>query len=183
MCVCVCVCVSTVDITQCMGKSPWLYFFLLTDNCVAYTHLEPHDFQKVSILNTEGLIKLLSYYILHITVPNVFRFFYNPGARGFDVRSDDILYHSAGGMLLVGTMIFMGCTIVLRKKNSASNFWADCPQAFEKKILCSVLVPGGCYFLAVWRMDEEGYLYFCDCQVTPSSGRAKTLPQLRWSPS
>ena len=48
------------------------------------------------------------------------------------VCSDDVvyvtlpLYHTNGGVLGVGQMLFRGCTVVLRRKFSASNFWPDC---------------------------------------------------------
>lgn len=48
------------------------------------------------------------------------------------VTSDDIvynclpLYHSAGGILALGDTLFLGCTMVLRKKFSASKFFDDC---------------------------------------------------------
>ncbi|XP_058054806.1 long-chain fatty acid transport protein 4 [Anopheles bellator] len=47
-------------------------------------------------------------------------------------RDDDIiynslpLYHSAGGMIGVGSVVLCGLTAALRKKFSASNFWTDC---------------------------------------------------------
>ncbi|GAB0090108.1 hypothetical protein DMENIID0001_047910 [Sergentomyia squamirostris] len=48
------------------------------------------------------------------------------------VRKDDViynplpLYHTAGGMVGLGTVFLLGTTTVLRKKFSASNFWTDC---------------------------------------------------------
>lgn len=48
------------------------------------------------------------------------------------LRKDDIiynplpLYHTAGGMVGVGNVLLQGLTMVLRKKFSASNYWADC---------------------------------------------------------
>lgn len=36
------------------------------------------------------------------------------------------MYHSAAGIIGVGQLILRGCTIVIRKKFSASNFWEDC---------------------------------------------------------
>lgn len=36
------------------------------------------------------------------------------------------LYHTNGGVLALGQMIFNGSTIVLRRKFSATNFWTDC---------------------------------------------------------
>ena len=49
-----------------------------------------------------------------------------------DISSDDIvyctlpLYHTNGGVLSAGQMLFTGATLVIRKKFSASNFWQDC---------------------------------------------------------
>ncbi|XP_055592123.1 long-chain fatty acid transport protein 4 [Uranotaenia lowii] len=49
-----------------------------------------------------------------------------------NLRDDDIiynslpLYHSAGGMVGVGTVLLCGLTAALRKKFSASNFFSDC---------------------------------------------------------
>ncbi|CAD7011393.1 unnamed protein product [Ceratitis capitata] len=48
------------------------------------------------------------------------------------LRTDDViynslpLYHTAGGIIGVGNALIHGCTIVMRKKFSASNFWKDC---------------------------------------------------------
>ena len=36
------------------------------------------------------------------------------------------LYHTNGGVLSSGQMLFYGSTLVIRKKFSASNFWSDC---------------------------------------------------------
>nr|CAD7433866.1 unnamed protein product [Timema monikensis] len=49
-----------------------------------------------------------------------------------DIGFDDIiynslpLYHTAGGMIGVGQVLLHGCSVVIRKKFSASNFWTDC---------------------------------------------------------
>ena len=51
-----------------------------------------------------------------------------------NVTSDDVLYdtlplyHTAGGVIGVGCMMVLGCTLVIRKKFSASRFWDDCVQ-------------------------------------------------------
>ena len=51
---------------------------------------------------------------------------------GFDITDSDIiytslpLYHTNANILGIGQMITHGCTIALRKKFSASNFWNDC---------------------------------------------------------
>ena len=48
------------------------------------------------------------------------------------ITPDDIiygclpLYHTNGGILAAGQMLFWGSTLVLRKKFSASNFFIDC---------------------------------------------------------
>ena len=50
----------------------------------------------------------------------------------FGISESDIiytalpLYHSSANILAIGQMITHGCTIALRKKFSASNFWNDC---------------------------------------------------------
>ena len=50
----------------------------------------------------------------------------------YNVTHDDVnyiplpLYHSNGGILGVGTCLFKGATIVIRKKFSASRFFDDC---------------------------------------------------------
>ena len=36
------------------------------------------------------------------------------------------LYHTNANTLGMGQMIVLGCTVALRKKFSASNFWDDC---------------------------------------------------------
>ena len=36
------------------------------------------------------------------------------------------LYHTNGGVLASGQMLFWGSTLALRRKFSASNFWSDC---------------------------------------------------------
>ena len=58
------------------------------------------------------------------------------------LRPDDVvyvtlpIYHSNGGIIAAGQMIVNGCTIVLRRKFSASNFWSDCI-----KYQCTVSTP------------------------------------------
>ncbi|XP_017062001.1 long-chain fatty acid transport protein 1 isoform X1 [Drosophila ficusphila] len=50
------------------------------------------------------------------------------------MRSEDVvynplpLYHTAGGIVGVGNAILNGSTVVLRRKFSARNFWADCDR-------------------------------------------------------
>lgn len=43
-----------------------------------------------------------------------------------DVVYDPLpLHHTAGGVLGAGQALVFGCTVVLRKKFSASNYWSD----------------------------------------------------------
>ena len=59
----------------------------------------------------------------------------------FYLNTDDViydtlpLYHTAGGVLGTGQAIVEGCTVVFRKKFSASRFWDDCV-----KYNCSVSI-------------------------------------------
>ncbi|CAI4227376.1 unnamed protein product [Auanema sp. JU1783] len=63
-----------------------------------------------------------------------FRYYWIAMGSGsaFGVREDDVvyitmpLYHSAAGIMGIGSMIVKGTTTVIRKKFSASNFWKDC---------------------------------------------------------
>ena len=49
------------------------------------------------------------------------------GINDSDVLYDTLpLYHSAGGILGIGQMVVRGCTIVVRPKFSASQYWTDC---------------------------------------------------------
>jgi solute carrier family 27 (fatty acid transporter), member 1/4 len=49
-----------------------------------------------------------------------------------DIRHEDIiysplpLYHTAGGMVGVGSVLLRGVTMALRKRFSASQYWTDC---------------------------------------------------------
>jgi fatty-acyl-CoA synthase len=51
--------------------------------------------------------------------------------RAFQVRESDVIYtclplfHSAGGGLGIGIMLWSGCTVVIKKKFSASEWWKD----------------------------------------------------------
>jgi len=52
----------------------------------------------------------------------------------FKLRPDDViydtlpLYHTNGGILSIGNCLLQGCTVVIRRKFSASRFWDDCVQ-------------------------------------------------------
>ncbi|VDM78794.1 unnamed protein product [Strongylus vulgaris] len=52
--------------------------------------------------------------------------------KSFEITGDDVIYitmpmyHSAAGIMGIGTVIVSGTTAVIRKKFSASNFWKDC---------------------------------------------------------
>jgi len=53
-------------------------------------------------------------------------------ARGFLISENDIVYtclplfHSAGGGLGIGLMLYTGCSVVIKRKFSAREFWNDC---------------------------------------------------------
>lgn len=60
-------------------------------------------------------------------------YFFAMGAgKAFEITPKDRfyitmpMYHSAAGILGIGQMIHQGCTVVIRRKFSASNFWKDC---------------------------------------------------------
>uniref|UniRef100_A0A8R1DT80 long-chain-fatty-acid--CoA ligase n=1 Tax=Caenorhabditis japonica TaxID=281687 RepID=A0A8R1DT80_CAEJA len=63
-----------------------------------------------------------------------FRYFWISMGSGkaFGIRPDDVvyitmpMYHSAAGIMGIGSLISFGTTAVIRKKFSASNFWKDC---------------------------------------------------------
>lgn len=81
------------------------------------------------------------YKTLWLTKSTLFRFVFITAAihmvAGF--RNDDIfytplpLYHTAGGMMSIGQALLFGATVVIRKKFSASQYFADC-----KKNNCTV---------------------------------------------
>lgn len=53
--------------------------------------------------------------------------YYMLGLRDDDIIYNSLpLYHSAGGMVGIGSVLLCGLTAALRKKFSASNFFADC---------------------------------------------------------
>lgn len=60
---------------------------------------------------------------------------------GFDMTPEDVLYitmplyHSAAGILGSGQMVLSGCTIAIRKKFSASQFWDDCIK-YKATVCC-----------------------------------------------
>ena len=66
---------------------------------------------------------------------------------GYKVRPDDILYtvlplyHSAGGMLGAGSVVWCGLTMVIARKFSASRFWKECAlyNATVTQYVCSVV--------------------------------------------
>ena len=53
---------------------------------------------------------------------------------GAGLSPDDVLYgtlplyHSSGGQITLCGSLFFGCTTVIRRKFSASNFWKDCSK-------------------------------------------------------
>ena len=81
------------------------------------------------------LLRLLLVLLLIATfVVLIFRYFYSAQGiqRCFNISESDIiyislpLYHTSASTLGIGQMITHGCTVALKKKFSASNFWSDC---------------------------------------------------------
>ena len=65
------------------------------------------------------------------------------------------LYHTNGGILATGQMLFNGTTVALRSKFSASNFWPDC-----LKYQCTV---------SSW--EESNWYDHCFTPFHPSTGQ------------
>lgn len=55
-------------------------------------------------------------------------------AKTFKITNEDRiyvampLYHTAAGIVGIGQTLINGCTCVIRRKFSASNFWKDCVE-------------------------------------------------------
>ena len=70
--------------------------------------------------------------------------------RGCGVKSSDRvyttmpMYHSSALWMAVGSSIDVGCSIILRKKFSARNFWSDCAQY---RATCGQYIGEICRFL------------------------------------
>jgi len=69
------------------------------------------------------------------------------------LRKDDVIYvslpmyHSTGGLLGAGMALLCGCTVVLRKQFSVSNFWTDCIK-YQCTVLWVNLFPLGSFSIA-----------------------------------
>ena len=61
------------------------------------------------------------------------------------------LYHTGANILAMGQMITHGCTVALRKKFSASNFWNDC---IKYQCTVSYLFKGASTFI----VHKDNYL-------------------------
>lgn len=55
------------------------------------------------------------------------------------------LYHSAGGQLAVTSVIYLGATLVLRRKFSASQFWKDCVHYRVSVVSGQPTLPSDCH--------------------------------------
>lgn len=80
-------------------------------------------------------------------------------SRSFKLTRDDIIYitmpmyHSAAGIMGIGSVIICGTTVVIRKKFSASKFWKDC---VKYNCTASQYIGEICrYLLAQKPCDEE----------------------------
>ena len=77
------------------------------------------------------IIKPYAIYSLNIIIVRylfgTFGAFYACGINRQDTIYASLpLYHSAGGMMGVGIALVFGCTVVIKKKFSVSQFWTDC---------------------------------------------------------
>ncbi|CAB3399630.1 unnamed protein product [Caenorhabditis bovis] len=90
-----------------------------------------------------------------------FRYYWIAMGAGnaFGLRPDDVvyitmpMYHSAAGIMGIGSLIALGTTAVIRKKFSASNFWKDC---VKYRCTASQYIGEICrYLLAQKPSDEE----------------------------
>ena len=60
----------------------------------------------------------------------------------FNISEADIiyvplpLYHTSATVIAIGQMVINGCTVALRKRFSASNFWNDCIK-YQCTVSCS----------------------------------------------
>lgn len=82
----------------------------LTNSCKAET-----------VLNTQFIIIFHSRYLLIPLGANT-----SARLTKADIIYDPLpLHHTAGGVLGAGQCLVMGCTVVLRKKFSASNYWKE----------------------------------------------------------
>ncbi|ETN84951.1 hypothetical protein NECAME_01513 [Necator americanus] len=98
--------------------------------------------------------------------------------RSFEITDNDVIYitmpmyHSAAGIMGIGSMIVFGTSAVIRKKFSASNFWKDCVKfnCTASQYIGEIcrLVPGRIFIVMVFASgdilywDKLGYLYFKD---------------------
>ncbi|KAJ1355222.1 hypothetical protein KIN20_012545 [Parelaphostrongylus tenuis] len=79
--------------------------------------------------------------------------------RSFGIRENDVIYitmpmyHSAAGIMGIGSLIVFGTSAVIRRKFSASNFWKDC---VKYRCTASQYIGEICrYLLAQKPCDEE----------------------------
>ncbi|VDM52859.1 unnamed protein product [Angiostrongylus costaricensis] len=79
--------------------------------------------------------------------------------RSFGVKENDVvyitmpMYHSAAGIMGIGSLIVFGTSVVIRRKFSASNFWKDC---VKYRCTASQYIGEICrYLLAQKPCDEE----------------------------
>ncbi|CAI5454641.1 unnamed protein product [Caenorhabditis angaria] len=89
-----------------------------------------------------------------------FRYYWMSMGSGsaFGITSNDIvyitmpMYHSAAGILGVGSLISFGTSVVIRKKFSASNFWKDC---VKYNCTCSQYIGEICRYLLAQKQTPE----------------------------
>ena len=96
--------------------------------------LYQENFKSVGTLHKLYLlqqnINILKHYLKFFKYRHLFATY--GGFYACGLRRDDVvyvplpIYHTTGGLLGTGMALLFGCTVVLRKKFSVSNFWTDC---------------------------------------------------------
>ncbi|KJH42576.1 AMP-binding enzyme [Dictyocaulus viviparus] len=96
-----------------------------------------------------------------VVVNPTYYFMVMGSGKAFGIKENDVIYitmpmyHSAAGIMGIGTLIVFGTSAVIRRKFSASKFWKDC---VKHKCTASQYIGEICrYLLAQEPCDEEKY--------------------------
>lgn len=93
-----------------------------------------------------------------------FRYYFMAMGSGksFGIKDNDVvyitmpMYHSAAGIMGIGSLIVFGTSVVIRRKFSASNFWKDC---VKYKCTASQYIGEICRYLLAQKPCEEEKLH------------------------
>jgi solute carrier family 27 (fatty acid transporter), member 1/4 len=67
------------------------------------------------------------------------------------------LYHTAGGVISVGQAFIMGCTVIIRNKFSASQYFPDCAKYNATVSILALLVKQTYFKIACKEMDLRSH--------------------------